>query len=216
MTVSFEDVPSTELDAVNSMLLSIGKAPVSTLAVPGINDVSFATTKLYSVVRDVQSTPWWFNFEPCFPITPDGSGNIVMPTGALAIDVSDRVYNYVERYNAAAGSGAMCLYDRDHQTFNIGQYLNGQPLKVDVTWIFPFEHCPQAARRYMATRAGREFQTEAVGSQILYQFTKEKELEARAEMERADLKRSHTNMFSAPTRNNRIFNRQPGAFRRTW
>lgn len=213
MAITFNPNPMTELEAVNTMLLSIGKAPVNTLSVPGINDVSFATSKLYEVAREVQHRGWWFNREPKFQITPDGSGNILVPDSVIDFDVSDRTKNFVQRYNPAVS--AMCLYDLDKHTFDLRPYIQGY-LECDVVWCFPFEQTPQAARSYIARRAGREFQANVVGSQVIYQFTKEMELDAAAELERSELKNSHTNMFTAPTRNGRIFQRQPGAYRRSW
>lgn len=208
MAITFNPNPTTELEAVNTMLFSIGKAPVNSLSVPGINDVSFATQTLYTVVRDVQTRGWWFNREENFPISPDGSGNILLPDTVLDFWPSERFRGFVER----AGK----LYDPTTNSFNIGALLNGQPLKVDVIWCFPFEELPQAARTYIARRAGREFQTSSVGSQVLYQFTKESEVEAFADLQRRENLAGGSNMFAAPTRNGRIFNRQPGAYRRGW
>lgn len=208
MSITFNPNPTTALEAVNLMLLSIGKSPVNTLSIPGVNDVSQATTVLYTVTRDVQKRGWWFNREPGFPILPDTLGNIQIPNTVIDITPDDRYRNYVERNGK--------LYDLDNHTFNIGQYLSGQPLKCEVVWCFDFETIPQAARSYIARRAGREFQACVIGSQILYQFTKEMEVDAAAELERSETKNSKTNMFTAPTRNNRITNRQPGASRRNW
>lgn len=211
MAITFNPNPMTELEAVNTMLLSIGKSPVNTVSVPGINDVSFALTTLYNTTREVQARGWWFNREPEFPINPvnDGTGNILVPNTVIDLDTTDRTLNYVER------SGK--LYDLDKHTFNIGQSLGGQALKCDVTWCFEFEEIPHVARSFIACRAGRIFQTQSVGSQVLYQFTKEMELDAEANLQRSELKNgSARNMFATPTRNNRIFNRQPGAYRRNW
>ena len=209
MAITFNPNPMTELEAVNLMLLSIGKSPVNTLAVAGINDVSWATTILYNTTRAVQQRGWWFNREPCFPILADSNGNINIPNTVIDLDTTDRTLNYVERNGR--------LYDLDGHTFNIALKLNGSPLNCDVTWCFPYEQIPQVARSFIARRAGREFQTSAVGAQILYQFTKELEAEAEADLQRSELKNGTArNMFATPTRNNRIFNRQPGAYRRTW
>lgn len=211
MSISFSAAPQTELEAVNQMLLSIGKAPVNSLAVAGINDVSWATTTLYNTVREVQSRSWWFNREFAYEITPTAQpdGFILTPDNVIDITPNDRLSNYVER----AGK----LYDLDTHSFNIGTLTYGQPLKCDITWCFPFEELPQVARSYIARRAGRIFQTQAVGSQLIYQFTKELEADAESELQRSELKNGgDRNMFATPTRNNRIFNRQPGAYRRTW
>jgi Tail tubular protein len=211
MSITFNPDPMTELEAVNMMLLSIGKAPVSTLAIAGINDVSFATTTLYNTVREVQARSWWFNREFCFPITPTAqpNGYVLIPDSVIDITTTDRNLNYIERNGK--------LYDLDTHTFNIGALTLQQPVKCDITWCFPFEQVPHVARSYIARRAGRTFQTQAVGSQLMYQFTKELEADAESELQRSELKNGgDRNMFATATRNNRIFNRQPGAYRRNW
>jgi hypothetical protein len=203
MPINFSADPTTELEAVNMMLLSIGKAPVNTIATSAINDVSWATTTLYNVVRDVQHTAWWFNRETEFPITLDANGYANRPTSVLDLKPNDRSLPLVERQSK--------LYDLGNHTFDLRARVPAGVLKVDVTWCFPYEDLPMAARMYIAMRAARQFQTSAVGSQVIYQFTKEMELEARAELERSELRNSATNMFNTTTRNSRIYNRQPGA-----
>ncbi len=208
MAITFSADPTTELEAVNMMLLSIGKAPVNTLAVGGVNDVSWATTTLYNVCRDVQHRAYWFNREADFPITADVTGQILRPASVLDFSPSDRTLPLNER----AGK----LYDVEKHTFDmrVGNRLgSGTTLNCNLVWCFQYEDLPHAARMYVAMRAARTFQANAIGSQILYQFTKEMELEAQAELERSELKNSGTNMFATPTRNNRIYNRQPGAGR---
>lgn len=209
MAITFNADPMTELEAVNTMLLSIGKAPVNTLTIAGINDVSFAQQTLYTVCREVQSRKWWFNREPHFLILPTAqpNGQILIPDSCIDITTSDRTKHWVERNGM--------LYDLDKHTFNIGQYFPAG-VHCDLVWCFPFEQIPQVARSFIARRAGRQFQAGAVGSQVIYQFTKEMELDAAAELERAETKNSKTNMFTANTQNNKIVNRQPGAYRRPW
>lgn len=208
MAVTFNDDPATELEALNLMLLSIGKSPVNTTNVPGVNDVSNAMTILYATVRQVQTRAWWFNFEQNFPITPDGSGYINRPEACVDFFPTIRGLPLVER-NAK-------LYDLCHHTFTIPtQYLNQDgTLRCNVTWCFPYEQVPQVAREAIFARAGRVFQTNVVGSQLIYQFTKERELDGFAELERAQLRNSGTNMFTSNTRNSRISNRQPNAYYR--
>lgn len=203
MPITFSANPTTELEAVNMMLLSIGKAPVNTLTVNGINDVAWATTTLYNVCRDVQHTGYWFNREYCFPITADTNGQILRPDSVLDFKPNDRTLPLVERQGK--------LYDNQNHTFNLAPRLQGGVLNTDVVWCFQYEDLPMAARMYVAMRAARQFQTSAVASQVLYQFTKEMELEAEAELKRSELKNSGTNMFNTATRNSRIYNRQPAA-----
>lgn len=203
MAITFSANPTTELEAVNMMLLSIGKAPVNTLAINGVNDVSWATTTLYTVCRDVQHTGYWFNREYEFPITLDINGYAQRPDSVLDYKPNDRSLPLVERQGK--------LYDLGNHTFNLTKRAPSGVLKVDLIWCFQYEDLPMAARMYIAMRAARQFQTSAVGSQVLYQFTKEMELEAEGELKRSELKNSGTNMFNTATRNSRIYNRQPAA-----
>lgn len=205
MSVTFDSNPTSELEAVNMMLLSVGKAPVSTLTNTGINDVSWAQTTLYNVCRDVQHVPWWFNRETNYPITPNSSNQILIPANVLDIHPTNNTQPLNERNGM--------LYDSLNHTFDltVGAWIQNGVLNCDIVWCFPYEQLPMAARMYIAMRAARQFQASAIGSQILYQFTKEMELEARAELMRSELKNSGTNAFTSPTRNGRIYNRQPYA-----
>lgn len=218
MATTFSGNPTTELEAVNDMLLSIGKTPVNTLSVAGINDVAQAQSILYRVTRDVQHRGFWFNKEEHLPIaaTTSGTQQIVQrPDTVIDWTSSDRTLKLVERFNPS--SNTLCMYDLDKHTFDLTRLLavqNGK-LYFDVVYCFAFEQIPQAARTAIARRAGREFQANVVGSQIWYQFTKEMELDAMAELERSELKNSHTNIFGTYNSTNRAINRQKGP-RRTW
>ena len=185
----------SELDAVNQMLMSIGQAPINTLEVDGISDVSFARLILHNTSREVQNKGWSFNSEKCFPLSADGAGEIAFPANALSCDPSDKDENLIER--------ARKLYDLENHTFNIGRTVD-----VDVKWFFEFEDLPQSARAYIAHMAGRIFQAQLVGAQVLYQFTKEREIECLTNLERDELKKKDSNLFKSNTRANRIFHRR--------
>lgn len=207
----------TALEAVNLMLLSIGKSPVNTLTVAGVNDVSFAQSILFNVTREIQHRGWWWNRERHYPVVGtivSGALTFQRPDSVIDWTPSDRGRPLVERYNSATST--LCMYDLHHHTFDLSKYLEQDGnIHFDVIWNFPFENIPQAARSAICRRAGREFQVGAVGSQIIYQFSKEMELDAMAELERSETLNSHTNMFATPTSTNRAINRQ-GGFRRTW
>jgi hypothetical protein len=199
-------VPQTELDAVNQMLLSIGEAPVSTLSVTNIKDVSFARLTLHNASREVQTEGWDFNTDTDYPLVRDTNDKVAVPSNVLSIDPTDRCRNYVERFD----SGVRRLYDKDERTFVLTADVD-----VDITWFFPFEELPQAARAYIAHKAGRVFQANIIGSQILYQYTKEREIETRADLEREHLLSADENIFNQPTAAAWIARRQPG-YRRRW
>ena len=178
---------ATELDAVNMMLLSIGQAPVNTLEVPGIKDVSFARLMLHNTNRQVQTRGWWFNRELDYPLSPASDGSILLPASALEVAHAEGTRDLVERGRK--------LYDRDNHT-----YVFTEPVRVNVVWFLDFEDIPQVARDFVAMRAARIFQSQIVGSQILYQFTKEMEIEAGALMTQQDLRSKRLNLFAPTTR----------------
>ena len=190
--------PQTELDAVNQMLMSIGQAPVNTLAVAGIKDVSFCRLFLHNASREVQAKGWYFNTDDNYTLAADVDGKINVPANALSLDPSTEYQTLVERYE----NGSRRLYDRQKQSFVIGQ-----PVKVDITWFFAFTELPEPARAYIAHRAARVFQAGAIGSQILYKYTQEREYELLAELEREQLRTSDVNFISGDERASRIFHR---------
>lgn len=187
--------PMSELDAVNMMLLSIGQAPVNTLDITGIKDVSFARLMLHNTSRQVQARGWWFNRELKYKLTPDVNKFIFFPDNVLEIAHTEGTRDLVERNRQ--------LYDRDEHKFTFDE-----PVEVNIVWFLAFASLPQIARDYIATRAARVFQTQIVGSQILYQYTKEMEMEAGAIMTQQDLRAKRLNAFSVPTRVNRIIHRR--------
>jgi hypothetical protein len=191
--------PQTELDAVNQMLLSIGQSPVNTLAVTGLKDVSFARLILHNTSREVQSKGWHFNMDEEYPLVADVAGKVELPANALNVDPCDRLQDFVERYEGAYRR----LWDKKNLTFAIGSTV-----KVNITWFFQFEQIPQTARAYIAHKAGRVFQASAVGSTILYNYTKERELETLTELERTEARNSDTNLFTRNSRTNNIFHRR--------
>ena len=77
--------PTTILSAVNSMLSTIGEAPVNTLS-SGLVDAETAETVLNEVSRDVQSLGWNFNSEPNYKVAADSDGFVQLPTEIMRAD----------------------------------------------------------------------------------------------------------------------------------
>lgn len=184
-------VPETRLDAVNGMLASIGQSPVNSLDVAGIRDVSIADYNLTKVTREVLSIGWSFNKEFNYPLQGDGNNKVQLPVSVLSLDPSDDSLDYVQRKDPI--DGEMRLYDRENHTF----FLENTPVEVDVVWSFDFESIPQAARNYISTRAARLFQSQIVGSDILFKFTAQHEQEAFLTLRRQEMKNKDINLLSS-------------------
>lgn len=164
--------PSTELEAVNAILATIGESPVDTIDDtdgPLASDVDTAVRTLRSVNREVQAVGWTFNIEYEYPLVRGIDGFLNVPSNCLHADPDG---SFLDRDGVLRGSR---LYDRKNHT-----YVWDKDITATVKLLLPFEELPQAARDYIAIRAARRFQAGAVGSQVLHAFSQEDEFRALA------------------------------------
>jgi len=159
--------PTTELEAINTMLSTIGEAPVNTVEDNGIVDAVIARQILRSTSREVQSRGWHFNTEKGFLLTPDSEGFITLPPTVLRADTVD------ESQNIDVVLRGKRLYDRRNHTFKFDK-----PIRTDVVILLPFDELPEVAREYITIRAARIFQERVVGSDLLSSFSKNDEVRA--------------------------------------
>jgi len=163
--------PTTKLEAVNSMLSTIGEAPVNSLT-SGLVDAETAETILNEVSRSVQASGWNFNSEPDYIVAANVSGDVVLPTEILRADLASSVTKYRSTKNEYVQRGNK-MYDKVKHTYNIGA-----PLTLDVVILLNFELCPEVARRYVTVKASRIFQERVVGSDTLSAMNRNDEQEA--------------------------------------
>lgn len=156
--------PTTELEAINTILSTIGETPINSLASSGSVDVAIAIQLLNEVSRRVQTAGWHFNSEKEYELGLNVDGKIVVPGNVLSADTSasSATTDVTRRGNY--------FYDRVKHTF-----IFTKSLKFDLVWFLPFEEIPQAARDYITIRSARIFQDRQVGSQLLHVFTKDDE-----------------------------------------
>ena len=159
--------PTTELEAINTMLSTIGESPVNTVEDTGNVDVVIARQILQSVSREVQARGWHFNTEKNYTITPDSEGYLVLPNTVLKVDT---VYPDSSKDVVVRGSR---LYDREKHT-----YVFTDAVKVDMTILLTFDELPEVARNYVTIRASRIFQERVVGSDTLHAFNSQDEARA--------------------------------------
>ena len=159
--------PTTELEAINTMLSTIGESPVNAVEDTGNVDVVIARQILQSVSREVQARGWHFNTEKNYTITPDSEGYLVLPNTVLKVDT---VYPDCSKDVVVRGSR---LYDRENHT-----YVFTDVFKVDMTILLTFDELPEVARNYVTIRASRIFQERVVGSDTLHAFNSQDEARA--------------------------------------
>lgn len=209
--------PTTELEAVNSMLSAIGEAPVTdeTAASSALQDVAMAVNLLRNATREVQSVPWRFNFEAGVELAPkttmvwqdsSGAGTILnifeVPTGVTSWRLTkcrengdlDLVQRPSKQYQEN-GVNVLILYDRNYN--RDGADAVTYPLiYIDALYAFNFEQMPETARRLAAVTAGRRFTQQIVGSAELAGFAQGDEALARRLLSRDQGDEEELNMLN--------------------
>ena len=183
--------PTTVLEAVNTMLTSIGEAPVNSLT-SGLEDAELAESILLNVNREVQSRGWIFNTDLEYLLYPVADGTIYLPDNVIRIDTTDRVRSSKKEIIERGRK----MYDRKNNTFNLTEYATGG-LKVDVVILVAFTDLPEPARRYIAIRSARIFQDRVLSSRELHGFQEVDEMQALTELKDYEGEQTDYNIFDS-------------------
>ena len=183
---------STELDAVNSILMSVGETPVNTLTVQS-PEVAIAQKTLRQVCREIQAEGWSYNTENQYPIDLDTNNQCIIPNNVLQLDLN--IFEHGKDYDVVRRSdnGIMKAYDKKNHTFT---FENCSKLYFDIIWMLDFEDLPQAFKDYITTRASRIASNRMVNSQPSAKLLEADEAAARALAVEYEMKQSDHNIFS--------------------
>ena len=142
---------STELDAVNSILMSVGETPVNTLTVQS-PEVAIAQKTLRQVCREIQAEGWSYNTENEYPIDTDTNNQVIVPNNVLQMDLN--IFQHGKDYDVVIRSdnGVKKVYDKKGHSF---VFENCDKLYFDMIWMIDFEDLPQAFKDYITVRASR-------------------------------------------------------------
>lgn len=159
--------PSTKLQAVNTMLATIGEAPISTLVSPGLLDAVNAIALLDEINREVQTLGWQFNTEDNYELALDSDSKIPIPSNTLRVDTwgPDEVTDVTSR-------GGF-LYNKTTHSF-----IFTKSVKVEIIVYLDFEDIPESARRYITIRAAKKFQDRWLGDNDTHAYSAQDELDA--------------------------------------
>lgn len=137
--------PSTELDAVNEILSSVGSSPVNSLEDDANVDVLNAVRILKAVSQEIQSRGYSFNTLTSVTLKPDYFTNKVA-YGRDFLRVVSTSYKFVSREGY--------FYDLDSGNLEFPEGITLDELVREL----PFEELPQVFRKYITVRASRVFQ----------------------------------------------------------
>ena len=148
---------TSKLDAINSMLIGVGEAPVNTLN-SGLQEAEIAAITLDTISREVQSAGWAFNTDIRYTLSTNSLSHIPVPSNCLQIDTTALRRDY----DTDIVMRNQKLYDRTKNTF-----VFTAEVVVDMVQLFEFDEIPEVARRYITLRAGRKFQENILGSETM-------------------------------------------------
>jgi hypothetical protein len=176
---------TSKLDAINSMLIGVGEAPVNTLN-SGLQEAEIAAITLDTISREVQSAGWAFNTDIRYTLSPNSTNHIPVPSNCLQIDTTALRRDY----DTDVVLRNQKLYDRTKNTF-----VFDAEVVVDMIQLFEFDEIPEVARRYITLRAGRKFQENILGSETMTQLQFKDEQQALFALRESESQVADFNIF---------------------
>ena len=164
---------TTKLEAVNTVLATVGSSPVSSLTGAQSTDVRVAVSTLDEISREVQAVGWHFNTDEKVPLQPDETTlEITLPDTAVRVDLEDSI-----SLRMAVAQRGRRLYNKTDRTYQFTQTL-----AATIVSLLEWDELPEPAKRYITIRAARIFNDRMVGSVEHHQFTALDEMQARGSL----------------------------------
>ena len=181
---------TTELEAVNTILSTIGEAPINSLTGTLPVDGTTAKNVLSEINREVQSAGWHFNSHYKVDLSRDADNKIPIGTDVLRVELNAKYdkssYDAVQRdnylYNLAKNSD---IFDQDFEDNTI-------------VYLLDFSKVPEQAKRYITIRAARVFHDRTLGANTLHKFSSEDEARALSVLRQAEAHTGDYNIFDSP------------------
>jgi len=198
----------TELSAVNSILGSIGQAPVTTLGAVTTDatntgqeivntfanpQIAIIHNLLMEVTKDVQNEGWHFNKQDNKKVSPDGNGHFVIPNNYLRYDVHGGLYD--RNLDVVRKNGKLFDNVKDTDVFTSDLYF-------DITYLLDFNDVPPAIQRYIIARASVRAATQLVSNPELVQLLRFEEAQTRASALEYDCEQGDHTFFGFPQESN--------------
>ena len=181
---------TTKLESINTMLSTIGEAPVNTLTGTLPTDATMAINILDEVNREVQSQGWKFNSS--YKVTLSRDTNNKIPIGN---DIMHIEFNHLRESRSSYDPilRGSFLYNLVDESFVWDKNFDN----VRVVFLLPFEDVIEQARRFITIRASRIFHDRTLGASTLHRFSKEDELRALSFLKQAEASTADHNIFNS-------------------
>ena len=195
---------TTELEAVNTILSTIGEAPLNTLSGSLPVDGTIAKNVLSEVAREVQSQGWHFNTHTNVTLSRDTDNKIPVATNVVRVELDPTKYS----------KGNYDIVQRDNFLYNIAENKDTFDInfeKVKIVYLLHFNEIPEQAKRYITIRSARIFHDRTLGANTLHKFSVEDEEKALSILKQAEASTGDYTIFDTPeqaytvVRNNGVY-----------
>jgi hypothetical protein len=195
---------TSELEAVNTILSTIGEAPLNSLTGSLPVDGTVAKNVLSEVAREVQSQGWHFNTHYKATLTRDTDNKIPLASNVVRVELDPTLYS----------KSSYDIVQRDAYIYNLAKNTNIFDTNfnnVTIVYLLPFDEIPEQAKRYITIRSARIFHDRTLGANTLHKFSQEDELKALSILKQAESSTGDYSIFDTPeqaytiTRNNRVY-----------
>ena len=181
---------TTHLEAINTMLSTIGESPVNSLTGSLPTDASMAKNILDEVNREVQSGGWKFNTSYKATLSRDTNNKIPVANDVMHIELNPLLESKSSNDPVIRGS---FLYNLAKETFIFDKDFEN----VQIVHLLEFEQIPEQARRYITIRASRIFHDRTLGANALHRFSRQDELVALSILKQAEASVADHNIFNS-------------------
>jgi len=180
---------TTELEAVNTILSTIGEAPLSTLTGSLPVDGTTAKNILNEISREVQSAGWHFNTQYKVDLTRDTDNKVPIGTDVVRVELNNK-------YDKSSYD----VVQRGSYLFNLATNIN--TFTQDFTentliYLLAFDDIPEQARRYITIRSARVFHDRTLGANTLHKFSSEDEARSLAVFKQAEMQTGDNTIFDS-------------------
>lgn len=195
---------TTELEAVNTILSTIGEAPLNSLTGSLPVDGTVAVNILSEITREVQSAGWHFNTHYKVTLSRDTDNKIPLATNILRVELDPNRYSKLQ-YDIVQRNNYLYNLAKNQDTFD----TNFED--VIAVYLLPFDEIPEQAKRYITIRSARVFHDRTLGANTLHKFSTEDEARALIILKQAEASTGDYSIFDTPeqaytiTRNNRVY-----------
>ena len=192
----------TELSAVNSILGSIGQAPVTSINASN-PQTAFIKNILDECILEVLNEGWHFNIEYHYELVPNVNDEILISEDMLRVDIHDD--NIYRSEDIVRRNGK--LYDLVDHTYTFTDNI-----EADITWFFPFypdptsqvttvDYIPPVFKRYIIHKASTRATAQMISNPQLHQMQAQQEAISRAACMEYECNQSDASFFGTPYNN---------------